>query len=1252
MSLIDRSFYLIRTNPALTGNVKIVTSKDNKIYLESFNANKTLKKDRFKHFELKKEEFYKEAVSSFFDGVENRIIFDVRDLNDKSSMYNDYRFQFDDTYFSGAQFVEDNFYKEEYEYTAPLYIKNDKLPTDFVILRVDGSGSLTEDSDKENFRNRIVDKWKFVDDFDLTEESMFGEWIKRNFVDDVGFPQYPMELKHRDIDLSTISGIDTELSGWVTKSLNLYESQTKNTPIFKTEEQFTKIWEDNNLIYPHILNFKFLFDDTPASPTELKKYSINRYVGFYIDEKVETQNISPFKGYELNSANIQDIEGLDLIEASQIPFIRNNVFVREVDDRFYSFDPIKNGWSDTQTYWIEYKQQYYRLERIFNTVEDIFAPDVVIGDYLYRIVSDITIERSASDIASDTDNCSVVFSDDEKSTVQKRVTINDLGNDFEGAGTTYKDRITINPETTFNNITANNIVENSNTTLIKFKRVYDCVTVNGVDKYLFTLELVTENNKFEIENYSEADLHLIVIDSNKYVIKKYADTVANVGGKYYINTDYALDINERGITRWINNGNTSLDPEFYNTRQIEAIKPDGEIPFFKIFRMNLTDIKDFDFDRAETTYSRYEYEKKYEVKQNTEPKLYAKEYRTDALKINTLVGDKARREPVTDINGRPLNLRDQRGEENPFTGQPYTEEELYFKNADGGWKLFEGELEGTNWTDYDSQDVSLAREFYREEDYVWREEDEAENVIGTIDFRPNSDKKTLFEELTWGADSKSEISDEKVELPDINSADPNISPDINYIPVTSEYVNSDELWELRDNDLTPIWDKNQSVCKWGFLNSLGKMDLPYRLNYSLELDDYNREPNMNTNRNFPQRGEMNLDFFYRFGLKDKADYQYYSLHLNESFFDIDKYFSQDFDYFEYLFKSDQITSDGIEVTRKYSLFNVKDQFTDPETVFRGVKYNILDVGEITIDEEELAESNTLLIEDIITEANPKYKDYKFSIVFGRKLSSFENNAGNGNSNMGMDIYLNDKWKNVLVHIYINTDEVLQITDPSTGQLVNAETCEIDFWYEDNIDTRDINPTQWDNSEFKINNFGIGLRPRDAMLWEFVNVLENYNYEPTTVSKEQISFVHIYEDGTSKVMGYSDTDFILDSNEPTEILSKEEAYKTTGVSSDDIPEFEINNTLENRIIVDDDPNSPTGDPDFTSEGLEVDSLNDINSYNDYPIAKEIEENQVDTRLSWQLEDATDPSIYRYDGIYVPMFKEVPLFRPYGLSLIHI
>lgn len=1233
MSLIDKSFHLLRTNTALTGNVKIVVTKNNKIYLESFNANKLLKLDRFKHYEVRKNEYYKEVVSAFFNGVENKTIFQVLDLNDKSTTYSDYRFQFDDTYITGAQFVEDNFYNEEYEYTAPLYIKNNKLPKEFIILRVDGSGSLNVPSDKENFRERIINKWKFVDSFDLTESSIFGTWLKRNFIDDIGFPQYPLDIKHGDIELTNISGLDVEYSGWVTKSLNLHDTQNKNTPIFRTEEFFTKLWEDNHLIYPHILNLKFLFDDTPATQTSLRKYSINRYLGFYVDEKVEIQSISPFKGFELNVVDINDIEGLDYIEVSTIPYIKNNTFVREIDGRYYSFDPIKNGWDNNQTYWIEWKQKYYRLERVTNTVTDVFALDVIIGDYLYKIISDITIERSLDDIAIDTDNCTLPI---DKS-IQKRVIINDLGNDYINDyinGTTYKDRITITPEIVFNDITVNNIIENSNTNLIRFKRTYDCVKVNGVDKYLFTLEIVEQDNTFTIENYDECDLHIINIEDKNYVIKRHGDNTPNVAGKYYLNSDYGVSVTEREITSWINNGNITLDSNYYNNRKIESIKKDGIIPFFKIYRINFTDIKDFDFDRVETDYSRYEYEKQYEIKANIEPKLYAKEYRESALKINTLINKQARRQPVLDINGRPLNLRDQRGELNPFTNTEYTEEELYYKNADGTWKLYEGVVEGTNWVDYDSQDISLSREYYREEGYLFKEEDEDDNLLGRIDFRINSDKNTLYEELTWGTNSKSEISDDKLELPEINSKDPNVSVDINYIPVSSEYINSDELWELRDNDLTPIWDKNQSICKWGILNSKGKMDLPYRLNYSLDLDG--REPNMNTTRNFPERNELNLDYFYRFGLKNKEQYQYYSLHLNEDYFDIDKYFSNEFDYFEYLLKSDQLTNDGIQLTNKYSLFNSKDDFTESETLFRGVKYNLSKVEKIVIEDG--------LIDDIITKTT-NYSDYKFSIVFGRKLSKFKNNAGNNSSNLGIDIYLNDIWKNVLIHININTDEVLQICDLE-GNVVNAETCEIDYWYEDNIENRNTDTIKWDNYGFKINNFSIDLRPRDIMLWDFINVLQNYNFEPTTINKEKINFIHIYSDNTYNIMDYSNTDFILSVDQPTEIVIKENMYKVKGGSN--IPDFKINNTLENRIIVDNDPNNPFGNPDYTSDGLEVGSINDINSYNNYPIYKTIDENKTDTRLSYELDNDIDPSIYRYDGVYVPIFKTIPLFRPYGYN----
>lgn len=1236
--MIEKSFFIIRTNPALTGNVKLVISSNYNLYLESFNANETLRKQRFKHFLIKNDEYWKEVLSDFFDGVENKTIFEVENLNDISETYTDFKFQFDDTYFSGAQFVEDNWYSEEYEYTAPLYLKTSKLPTDFIILRLDGLGSLTEDTNSSNFRERFINNWKFVTSFDLTENSNLGKWIKKNFINDISFPQFPMIINHGDIDLSQLSGIDILKSGWSTKYINLIETQSKNSPIFRSEEYFTKLWENNSLIYPHIINFKFLFDDTPATPTSLRKYSINRYIGFYVDEKIKINSISPFKGFDLNIVDISNIEGLDEIEASQIPYLRENVFIREINGRFYSFNPIKNGWKDNQTYWIEWKQNYYRLEKIVNNVSDIFQSNVIIGDFIYRVVSTINIERDINDFKNidglDDNFVNSLSPDDLK--ILKKVTINDLGNDYI-SGTTYKSRIVIN---------SNNIIENSNNTLILFKRNYTFKIIDGVSKLLFKLEITEQDNTFNIQNYDEADLHLLQINNDYYVIRKYPSNTPNFANKYYLQTDWNLNINNIQISAWINNGNINKDPLFYKNTNIETIKSDENIPFFNILRINFTDIKDFDFDRIESNYTRYEYEKKYELKDNIEPKFYAKEFGGTPLVLSTLKYNKARRLPILDENNRPLNLRDQRGEINPFTNEPYTDIELYYRDSDNSWQLFEGFKDGSNWSKYLITDINLSREFYREENYIWRFEDNNENLLGLIDFRPNSDKEKILEELTWGITNKSEISDIKKPLPYIKSVDPNQQIDLNYVPVSSEYINSDELWELRNNELTSIWDKNQSICKWGYLNSNGAHDYPYRLNYSLEFGIYNKEPNPNTNRNFPIRSDQNLDYFYKFNLLNKEQYQYYTLHTNSDFFDIDAYLSSEYDYFESLFKSDQITSDGIELTYKYSSFFNKNEFSDSETIFRGVKYLLSDVKQIIYDEVERQKTGKLIIDDILTTPNINYNDYKFSIIFGKKKSNFNNEfiKGSGNSNMGVDIYLNDYWKNVIIHLYINTDEIIQLTNPDNNQFINAETSEIDFWYKDINDTKDNNPILWNNLEFKINNFGINLRPRDFKLLDIINLIKNKNFNPQgLVNKEKINFIHIYNtldvnnNPLVKVMDWSNTDFVLDILLPEEILIKEKSFITNTITQ--IPKFTINNSLENRKITSDSNNS-----DFTLEGLQVDSINDINTYNNYPIAKSIDENLVDIRFSWQLDDTTDPSIFRYNGVFVPIFKFVSLFRP--------
>jgi hypothetical protein len=192
--------------------------------------------------------------------------------------------------------------------------------------------------------------------------------------------------------------------------------------------------------------------------------------------------------------------------------------------------------------------------------------------------------------------------------------------------------------------------------------------------------------------------------------------------------------------------------------------------------------------------------------------------------------------------------------------------------------------------------------------------------------------------------------------------------------------------------------------------------------------------------------------------------------------------------------------------------------------------------------------------------------------------------------MGVDIYLNDYWKNVIIHLYINTDETIQLINPNNNQFINAETCEIDYWYNDINDTRDINPTLWDNLEFKINNFGIGVRPRDFKLLDIMNLLQNKNFDPKgELNKEKINFIHIYDKFENnklvvKVMDWNNTDFIIQTELPKEFLIKENAFITSVV--DNIPSFEINNTLENRKIKSDNTTSL-----FTTDGLQIDSVND-------------------------------------------------------------
>ena len=65
--LLDKASYsIIRTNPKLTGNVKVV-SDGTDIYLESFSANTRLSSQKFKAFKVDSTSTYDQDVFRFFD---------------------------------------------------------------------------------------------------------------------------------------------------------------------------------------------------------------------------------------------------------------------------------------------------------------------------------------------------------------------------------------------------------------------------------------------------------------------------------------------------------------------------------------------------------------------------------------------------------------------------------------------------------------------------------------------------------------------------------------------------------------------------------------------------------------------------------------------------------------------------------------------------------------------------------------------------------------------------------------------------------------------------------------------------------------------------------------------------------------------------------------------------------------------------------------------------------------------------------
>lgn len=380
-----KSFGILRTHTGLSSNTKVVIDSNYNLFIETIDSQDELSADKFKKIQFNKNNYYDELVPFLFKDLPTDIAFSIKYENDNFNMSNDFAKQYDDLYLAGARnIIENKSYEEEFEYFAPLYIFKHNIPKYFIIFRVDGPGLLN--LTKDNFRQEFLDKFKTVKLFDLTKASPLGEWIETNFSKNPSFPVAPLEVDFRELEFTRWIGIDYESGGYTSKPFYLDENLENENTLFDFEKFFLDGYKVNKVVFPHILNFTYLFDDEPATKETLRKWSLNRYAGFYLEDIDLIDSVTPFVMPRLHT----DV----VIESGNI--IKSNSFD----------DPFVEGFKDDNNMWVEYLGEFYQVikfeeesttslvrrkvndKRKRLTIEEVKKPLIT----KYKIVSDLNLE--------------------------------------------------------------------------------------------------------------------------------------------------------------------------------------------------------------------------------------------------------------------------------------------------------------------------------------------------------------------------------------------------------------------------------------------------------------------------------------------------------------------------------------------------------------------------------------------------------------------------------------------------------------------------------------------------------------------------------------------------------------------------------------------------------------------------------------------------------------------------------------------